>query len=102
AAGAAGDPRAAAAQATRVSYRPPRRPGGGGALQGVGRLPATRRRSDRRRPGSRVAARRDGDRYLDGGMSVESNMNVNGRGTGLAERAADSDQTILVAGGAGY
>src|SRR5436190_19330380 len=35
-------------------------------------------------------------------MSVESNMNVNGRGNGLAERAPDFDQTILVAGGAGY
>ena len=33
-------------------------------------------------------------------MSVESNMN--GRGNGLAEQAPDPDQTILVAGGAGY
>jgi nucleoside-diphosphate-sugar epimerase len=33
-------------------------------------------------------------------MSVEPNMN--GRGNGLAEKAPDSDQTILVAGGAGY
>ena len=33
-------------------------------------------------------------------MSVERNMN--GRGNGLAEQAPDSDQTILVAGGAGY
>src|SRR3954453_1735684 len=33
-------------------------------------------------------------------MSVEPNMN--GRGNGLADKAPDSDQTILVAGGAGY
>jgi len=33
-------------------------------------------------------------------MSVEPNMT--GRGNGLAEQAPDSDQTILVAGGAGY
>src|SRR3954469_4044137 len=33
-------------------------------------------------------------------MSVEPNMN--GRGNGLAEKAPDSNQTILVAGGAGY
>jgi nucleoside-diphosphate-sugar epimerase len=33
-------------------------------------------------------------------MSVESDMN--GRGNGLAEQAPDSNQTILVAGGAGY
>jgi nucleoside-diphosphate-sugar epimerase len=33
-------------------------------------------------------------------MSVEPNMN--GRGNGLADQAPDSDQTILVAGGAGY
>src|SRR4051812_24437496 len=33
-------------------------------------------------------------------MNVEPNMN--GRGNGLAEQAPDSDQTILVAGGAGY
>src|SRR3954465_7004512 len=33
-------------------------------------------------------------------MSVEPNMN--GRGNGLAEKPPDSDQTILVAGGAGY
>src|SRR3954468_8356131 len=33
-------------------------------------------------------------------MSVEPNMT--GRGNGLADKAPDSDQTILVAGGAGY
>jgi len=33
-------------------------------------------------------------------MSVEPDMN--GRGNGLAEQAPDADQTILVAGGAGY
>ena len=33
-------------------------------------------------------------------MTVEPNMN--GRGNGLAEQAPDSNQTILVAGGAGY